>query len=41
MIEAGVNVLESSGRLIEPLLSGDELLVAQVFSTMIQSRQDG
>ena len=41
MIEAGLNVLEGSGRLIEPLLSGDELLVAQVFSAMIQFRQDG
>ena len=41
MIEEGLCVLEKSVRLIEPLASDDDLLIAQVFSAMFRSRQDG
>jgi len=37
MIEAGVKVLEGSGRLIEGLCSGDQLLVQQVFASMLRN----
>src|SRR6516162_6204464 len=41
MIEAGVRVLEESGRLIEGLCSGDRLLVQEVFASMLRSLPRG
>jgi len=37
MIEAGIEVLENSGRLIEGLCSGNQLLVQQVFASMLRN----
>jgi hypothetical protein len=37
MIEAGIEVLENSGRLIEGLCSGDQLLVQQIFASMLRN----
>ena len=34
MIEAGLRVLEDSGRLIEPPLSGDGLLIRDIYQAM-------
>ena len=41
MIRAGAKVLEDSGYLEEPVWSGLELLVQQVFRAMVEADQRG
>lgn len=41
MIEAGVMVLEHSGRLLEPRLSSDDLLAAELYRAMMRVRLYG